>query len=299
MNRPFVVAIGELLWDLLPGGKQLGGAPGNVATHALRLGADAALVSRVGRDSAGDLALERLREAGLPLGTIQRDPHAPTGTAAVAVDRDGQPHFTLAADVAWDRIAFDAPAQEAGARADAVCFGTLAQRAPGSHEAIRGLLAACRPGVLRVLDLNLRDPFWTDEVVQSSLESADVLKINERELDCCAGGLDLPGGLRERVEELSRRYRLVAVAVTRGANGSLLYSRGRWDEHPGVPVKVRDAVGAGDAFTAALLLGLLRGDPLDRINRHANDVGAFVCTQPGATPQLPEALGLSFEEERR
>lgn len=290
MNRPFVVASGELLWDLLPGGKQLGGAPGNMVTHARSLGADAALVTRVGRDALGDEAAARVTDSGLPGATIQRDPTAPTGTAAVAVDRDGQPHFTLAADVAWDRIELDASAREAAARADAIYFGTLAQRAPGSRDAIRGMLAVCRPGALRVLDLNLRDPFWTEDILRSSLGSADVLKVSDGELDRIAGLLGLPGGLRERVEHLARQFRLNVVAVTRGADGSLLYSRGEWNEQPGVKVTVRDSVGAGDAFTAALTIGLLRGEPLDRINRRANEVAAYVCTQPGATPRLPAHL---------
>lgn len=298
MNRPLVVAVGELLWDLLPEGRQLGGAPGNVAAHARSLGADAMLVSRVGRDALGDEAAARLEEAGLPASTIQRDPSAPTGTASVSVDRDGQPHFTLAAGVAWDNIVPDGPARDAAARADAIYFGTLAQREPGSRAAIRDLLAAGRPGALRVLDVNLRDPFWSEEILLGSLGSADVLKINEPELDRCAGLLGLEGDLRGRVERLARRFRLNVVAVTRGAGGSLLYSRGQWADHPGVKVTVRDAVGAGDAFTAALTLGLLRGEPLDRINRHANDVGAFVCTQPGATPRLPAHLTPPSREER-
>lgn len=290
MNRPFVVAAGELLWDLLPGGRQLGGAPGNVVLHARSLGAEVALVSRVGRDPLGDEALARMSESGLPTATLQRDPEAPTGTSAVAIDGDGQPHFTLAADVAWDRIALDPTAREAAQRADAIYFGTLAQRAPGSRDAIRGLLAACRPGALRILDLNLRDPFWTDENLRSSLGSADVLKVNEQELDRLSRLLGLSGNVRERVEQLARRFRLQVVAVTRGADGSLLYSRGEWNEQPGVKVAVRDSVGAGDAFTAALTLGLLRGEPLDRLHRRANEVGAYVCTQPGATPRLPAHL---------
>jgi fructokinase len=299
MKRPFVLAAGELLWDLLPAGRQLGGAPANMATHALRLGADAALVSRVGCDALGDEAVERLAETGLPTQTIQRDAVAPTGTAAVTLDRDGQPRFVLASATAWDNLVLDAPAREAAARADAVCFGTLAQRSSRSRDAIRDLLAVCPPDALRVLDLNLRDPFWTEDVLRSSLGCADVLKVNEQELDRCAGILGLSGGACDRVDELCRRFRLQAVAVTRGADGSLLCSRGRWDEHPGVKVTVRDAVGAGDAFTAALTLGLLRGDPLDRINRRANELGAYVCTRPGATPRVPDHLVESLSEERR
>lgn len=298
MTRPLVVGIGEILWDLLPGGKQLGGAPGNVVTHARSLGAEGVLITRVGRDALGDEAAARLEEAGIPAGTVQRDPAAPTGSAAVSVDRDGQPHFTLAADVAWDNIAVDGPARDAAARADAVVFGTLAQRAPGSRSAIRALVGSCRPGALRILDVNLRDPFWTPEILLTSLGTADVLKVNDQELERCAGILSLPVGLRERVEHLCRRFRLQVVAVTRGAGGSLLYSQGRWADHPGVKVTVKDAVGAGDAFTAALALGLLRGESLDRINRRANEIGAYVCTQPGATPKLPAHLTELSREER-
>ncbi|MBV8878326.1 MAG: carbohydrate kinase [Planctomycetaceae bacterium] len=277
-----IVAVGELLWDLLPDGRQLGGAPGNVAQHARSLGADVVLISRVGRDELGEAALARLEAAGLSTAGIQRDAEAPTGTAAVRVDRDGQPHFDLAADVAWDHLAAVDPGP-----ADAVYFGTLAQRAPTSRRTIRGLLDA---GRLRVLDLNLRDPYWSEECIRTSLGLADVVKLSEHELDRCAALLGLSGRLRDRMEQLARRHSIDYLAVTRGERGSLIRSRGEWAEHPGLAVPIRDAVGAGDAFTAALLMGLLRGDPLDRISRHANDVAAYVCTQPGATPRLPESL---------
>jgi len=287
MNAPRVVAVGELLWDLLPGGKQLGGAPGNVAHHARSLGADVVLVSRVGRDPLGDEALLRLESEGLSVAGVQRDEGAPTGTAAVRIDRDGQPRFELAADVAWDRI--ESPKD---VRADAVCFGTLAQRGPVTRRAIRRLL---RPGVLRVLDLNLRDPYWSQEVIQRSLALADVVKLSEAELDRCG----MPeGDARDRIARLARRFHLSHVALTRGSRGSLLYSRGEWVEHSGLEVVVEDAVGAGDAFTAALVVGVLKGDPLDRINGTANEVAAYVCTQPGATPRLPAELrGKVLEEQ--
>lgn len=281
--KPFVVAIGELLWDLLPEGKQLGGAPGNVVHHVRELGGQGALISRVGKDALGVEAAERV-------GGLQRDDSAPTGTAQVSVDRDGQPKFELVADVAWDRIEADSASRALVARADAVCFGTLAQRQSTSRTSIRALLEACRPGGLRLLDINLRDPFWTEEVVLGSLERASALKINDAELDRCSSMLKLTGDPRARIDQLAKRYRLQLVALTRGYRGSLLYAQGRWSDHPGLKVAVRDAVGAGDAFTAALILGTLRGADLDAINRHANEVGAYVCTQPGATPRLPEKL---------
>lgn len=287
MSAPRIVAIGELLWDLLPGGKQLGGAPGNVAHHARSLGADVVLVSRVGRDPLGEEAIGRLEAAGLSVAEVQRDEAAPTGTAAVRIDPDGQPRFELAANVAWDRI--ESPKD---VRADAVCFGTLAQRGLVTRRAIRRLL---QPGLLRVLDLNLRDPYWSEDVILRSLALADVVKLSEAELDRCG----MPAGdARNRIALLARRFNLSHVAMTRGSRGSLLYSRGEWAEHPGLEVDVQDAVGAGDAFTAALLVGVLRGDPLDRINGHANEVAAYVCTQPGATPLLPvELRGKVLEEQ--
>jgi fructokinase len=289
-RRPIVAAVGELLWDLLPGGKQLGGAPGNVVHHAESLGAEGILVSRVGRDDLGREALRSLRERGLSADAIQEDASFPTGTAAVRVDPDGQPRFDLAENVAWDHLVCDETARQAVARADAVCFGTLAQRSPVARESLRALLERCGPGTLRVLDLNLRDPFWTEEVLLRSLALAHLLKVSESELTRLAAVLGLPEDPRRRMIELSRKFRLRLLAVTRGADGSILYSRGEWSEHPGLAVRVRDAVGAGDAFTAVLAVGALRGDSLEAINRRANEVAAFVCTQPGATPRLPSDL---------
>ncbi len=288
--KPRVVAVGEILWDLLPDGRQLGGAPANVAHHARALGAEALLVTRVGRDAPGDEAAERLRRAGFPLDTLQRDPDAPTGSAGVRLDADGQPRFEIATDVAWDRLEADPAARGAVARAKAICFGTLAQRSPASRAAIRALIEAAPREALRVLDVNWRPPFGSRELFEGSLACAGVAKLSEHELDLARDFFGLPADPSAALAELARRFRLRLVALTRGERGSLLFADGRCSDHPGVPVAVRDAVGAGDAFTAALTLGLLRGDPLDAINRRANAVAAYVCTQPGATPELPPGL---------
>jgi fructokinase len=275
-----VVAVGELLWDLLPEGKQLGGAPGNVAHHARELGAEAALVTRVGKDPLGAAAQSNR------VVLCQVDEQRPTGTASVSLGSDGQPCFCLAADVAWDHIAFDDAVRRLADTADALCFGTLAQRSPVSRATLQAMLEAAPATTLRVLDLNLRDPYWSREIVDASLEAATVLKVSDSELD----RLEPQGGVRDRMARLASRFELDLVALTRGANGSLLYRHGEWVEHPGVPVSVRDAIGAGDAFTATLIVGLLRGAPLDQISDRANRVGAYVCTQPGATPRLPKEL---------
>jgi fructokinase len=286
MSRARVVALGELLWDLFPDGRHLGGAPANVARHARSLGADAVLVSRVGRDALGEEAVDLLRAAGFPTEAIQRDASAPTGTAGVSLDGEGQPCFAIRADAAWDRLEADGAARRAVADADAICFGTLARRAPAARRSIQELLAGSRPDALRVLDVNRRPPFGSPELIEGALRSANVVKLSEEEL----GFLGLAGGVRDQIAGLARRFGLRLVALTRGAEGSLLYSGGDWSDQPGLPVRVRDAVGAGDAFTAALTLGLLRGLPLDDLNRRSNELAAYVCTQPGATPRLPADL---------
>ena len=289
-----LVGIGEVLWDLLPGGRQLGGAPANFAYHACALGAEAWVVSRVGRDEAGRELLRRLEQLGLRTDAVEEDPTALTGTVAVEIKTDGQPQFTIHENVAWDRIAGEVAARQAVAAADAVCFGTLAQRGEVSRRGIRALLRAAPAESLRILDVNLRQDYYSREVIEESLALANVLKVNETELERLAEMFGLPGDDRGRIAEIAGRFRLRVVAYTRGGSGSLLYAGGRWSEHAGAPVKVADTVGAGDSFTAALALGLLAGWPLDEVNRRASCVAGYVCSQPGGTPQLPEQLCAPF-----
>jgi fructokinase len=291
-----VLAVGEVLWDLLPGGRQLGGAPANFAYHAHALGADAHLVTRVGDDPLGREILERLLALGLSTDLVGVDPAAPTGTVTVELRQGGQPRFTIHEDVAWDRLSVTAAALDASTHAEAVCFGTLAQRSEASRQAIRALVAATPPVALRILDVNLRQAFYTREVVAASLDLASALKVNDEELPVLAGLLGLPGGTDEQVEEVARRFALRLVALTRGPRGSRLYADGRWSDHPGLPATVVDTVGAGDAFTAALALGFLAGWGLDALNQAANELAAFVCSQPGATPPLPDHLRRRFEK---
>jgi fructokinase len=282
-----ILAIGEVLWDMLPSGRQLGGAPANFACHARALGAEARLVTRIGSDDLGREILERLARQGLPTDTVEVDPEAPTGTVAVELAPDGQPRFTIVEDVAWDRIEAGFAAFSAAASADAVCFGSLAQRHRISRDAIRSIVTTARAGALRVFDVNIRPPFQSRDVITVSLEMAGVLKLNDQELPMLAAMFGLDGGGRAQMEGLARRFDLSLVALTRGAAGSLMYHSGDWSDHPGEPAKVCDTVGAGDAFTAVLTVGLLEGWPLDEINRRANRVAAYVCSQPGATPPLP------------
>jgi len=290
MANPRIVAVGEVLWDLLPAGRVMGGAPANFICHARSLGADAALISRVGRDELGSEILERFAARGLPVETVQVDPSAPTGTVQVDVDAAGQPRFTIAEAVAWDRIEADEPARRAASGADAFCFGSLVQRTEPARRAVAELLACVRPDALRVCDINLRPPFHTRAVIESSLAAANMLKLNDQELPVLAGMFALSGDVRRQLAALADRFALKAVALTRGSQGSLLLADGKWSEHAGVRVTVRDAVGAGDAFTAAWVVGLLRGTDLDAVNARANEVAGYVCTQAGATPPLPTHL---------
>ncbi len=285
-----ILALGEVLWDLLPQGKQLGGAPANFTYHCRSLGASARLVTRVGDDALGREVLERFARLGIPREPVQIDPSRPTGTVDVALDNDGQPRFTIREHVAWDRIEADPIALSAARSAHAVCFGSLAQRSEPSRSAIRSLFASSRPDSLRIFDVNLRAPFIDRDVIADSLAMANALKINDQELVELSAMFGLPDDQRVAISELAGRFGLSLVALTRGPKGSLLMADGEWSDEPGRPVAVSDTIGAGDAFTATLVVGRLMGRSLAEINRHASEVAAFVCSQPGGTPMLPPAL---------
>ncbi len=289
-----VVGLGELLWDMLPGGRQLGGAPANFAYHAGALGAEARVISRVGRDAGGRELVARLVQLGIGTACIEEDPVAPTSTVTVSLGADGQPAYTIHENVAWDALAGEAAARQAVAAADAVYFGTLAQRSETSCRTLRTLLGLVPKTSLRIFDVNLRQHYHSRTIIEESLALADVLKLNETELPQLAELFHLSGDERAQVDALARRFALRVVAYTRGGRGSLLRAAGEWSEHAGLPTIVADTVGAGDSFTAALALGLLAGWPLDMVNERATALAAYVCSQPGATPPLPERLRAPF-----
>jgi fructokinase len=297
-----VVGIGEVLWDLLLTGPQLGGAPANFAYHAHALGAEAQVITRVGDDDYGREIIRRLHEMGLPGRTVQIDETAPTGTAKVELSGNGLAHFTIQENVAWDYISTTPEALAAARKAHAICFGSLAQRSEPSRNTIQQLVAAAPADALRVFDINLRQQFYSRGLIERSLRLANVLKLNDDELLSLAEMFSLTGSTEHQVECLARTFRLRVVALTRGANGSLLYQKekneARWSDCPSRPVKVVDTVGAGDSFTAALVLGLLRKMDLDEINTLANDVARYVCSQAGATPALPVEFAKRFSISR-
>ena len=290
-----LVGIGEVLWDLLPSGKQLGGAPANFAYHACALGADARVISRVGNDPAGHEIVARLEKLGVPTDCIERDDAAPTGTVTVEIGADGQPQFTIHTNVAWDQITGEARGRLAVSTADAVCFGTLAQRSEPSRGTIRSLVNSTPKTSLRILDINLRQHYYSPQLIGESLALANVLKVSDAELPRVAEMFGLAGDERAQIAQLAARFGQRVIAYTRGERGSLLYAKGRWAEHRGVPVQVVDTVGAGDAFTAAMTIGLLAGWALEEINRRANEIAAYVCSCAGATPVLPQHLREPFQ----
>jgi fructokinase len=290
---PLVVGIGEILWDMLPAGRQLGGAPANFAYHAGALGARAAVVSRVGDDPPGRDILRRLDDLGLDRTHVSLDPDHPTGTVDVRLDPAGVPEYVIHENVAWDFLPFGAGLGVLAGRADAVCYGTLAQRSAASRDAISSFTAVTRPECLRVFDINLRQAYFSRELIEQGLARSHVLKLNDAELPVVCELLGVGGSDPvEQARTLAHRYRLHLVALTRGPRGSLLVCRdGQVSDHPGSPVPtIADTVGAGDAFTAALVMGILANRDLDRMNAAANRLAAFVCTQPGATPPIPKEL---------
>ncbi len=289
-NKPTVVGLGEVLWDLLPGGKQFGGAPANFAYHAAVQGADAKVVSCIGRDELGREILTKIDELGLDRDTVAVDDTYPTGTVSIELDSHGKPEYIIHTDVAWDFIPPSPEILALARRTDAVCFGSLAQRSRVSRETIRAFLGATPSACSRIFDVNLRQRFYDAEAVAASLDAATVLKLNDEELPVVAELLCLEGEEEALLEMILERFSLTAIALTKGSNGSVLVSPSDRSTHPGVPAKIADTVGAGDSFTAVLVTGLLQGWDLDTINDRANRVAAYVCTQSGATPPLPDEL---------
>jgi len=289
-----VVGLGELLWDLLPEGARLGGAPANFAVMAGRLGDRAVVASRVGADAPGTQALDALEALPAESGFLQCDTEYATGTVTV-VFRDGEPEYTIHAPAAWDRLTLTPEWRELARTADAVCFGTLAQRAEVSQGTIRAFLDETRRECVRVFDVNLRAPFWSGEVLRDSLGRATILKLNAGELRHVLMGTGADpyptkvqddDALLSGAQRLLERYPVEMVCITMGARGSLLVTRKGHDRHHGLAARVQDTVGAGDAFTAALTHYYLEGAPLAVLNEAGNRWGAWVASQRGGMPAM-------------
>jgi fructokinase len=248
----------------------------------------------VGDDEPGRELLVHLDRMGIDRSYVAIDPDHPTGTAGVVLDGAGNSTFTITEGVAWDHIGLYAGLPHLAVQADAVCVGTLAQRCEASRQTIQAFLAATRRDCLRIYDVNLRQHWFNHTILHRTLTACQVVKLNEQEWPQVARLLELPDDLRSGAMAMRRRYDLRLLAVTRGAEGSVLCDSEGMHDHPGVGVRVVDTIGAGDAFTAALGVGLLRGLPLAKLHELAARTAAYVCTQSGATPQLPAELAQTF-----
>lgn len=317
MREPrLILGIGELLWDILPAGQRtagipipgtssvgyLGGAPANFAVMAGRLGNHAAILSRIGRDDLGRQAVDELDPMPVDISGVQIDPLHPTGTVTVSFD-SGEPRYTIHRPAAWDYFELSDEWVRLAERADAICFGSLAQRSVESRQTVQTLAAETPAACIRIFDANLRAPFYSSEIIEESLELATVLKLNDNELELVLSLLGLQGEnsqeasqLRPGAERLLAEFpTLELVAITRGSRGSVLVRREEWNEHPGIAVQVADPIGAGDAFTAALTHYMLRGAGLATLNEAGNRWGAWVASQSGAMPVLTEEVRAGIE----
>jgi fructokinase len=277
------------LWDIFPQGRRLGGAPANFVFQAQSLGAEGYIVSRVGSDKLGLEIISQLEVYCLEKNFIQIDPSPSTGTVTVNLDEEGKPSFIIHENAAWDFIEFDPSLADLASRADAVCFGSLCQRSLVSQKTIGNFLESTRADCLRVLDINLREPFYSKNIIVSLLERCNVLKLNDEELKTLAELLSARGRESDILARLTEQFSLDFIALTKGSKGSLLFARGVQSVHPGFSVKVEDTIGAGDAFTAALVMGILQRKRLDLINEEANRLASIVCTQKGAWTKNPGA----------
>jgi fructokinase len=287
MDTPSILSCGEVLWDLFPEGARFGGAPANFACHAAILGGRVAILSAVGNDPRGDEALAILQGFGIDTSLVQRIADAPTGRVGVSVDAAGKPSFEIHEGSAWDRIAWTSALETRIGEAKAIYFGTLGQRCAISRATIRQVLKLAKArGLLRVLDVNLRTPFHDAALIRESIAQASVLKLSDDELPgvAAACGAVLDANPNATLRNLLTRFPLDLVVMTRGAKGALLVSADDAVDQPGIPTRVVDTVGAGDSFTAAFTLGLLRGETREVILRKACEIASTVCSQSGAVP---------------
>ncbi len=286
-----VVGMGEALWDVLPEGKKIGGAPANFAYHVSQFGLPSCVVSAVGNDALGDEIVENFTSKGLTH-NIERVPY-PTGTVQVEIDQAGVPQYDIKENVAWDNIPYTARLESLAERTKAVCFGSLAQRNVVSRNTINRFLDAMGDDRdnLVVFDVNLRQGFYNKEILCNSMKRCNILKINDEELVTVSRMFGYPGiDLQDKCWILLGKYNLRMLILTCGINGSYVFTPGNVSFQPTPRVEVADTVGAGDSFTAAFIASLLKGKSVAEAHQKAVATSAFVCTRKGAMPLLPEDI---------
>lgn len=290
MNN-IIVGMGEALWDVLPEGKKIGGAPANFAYHISQFGFDSRVVSAIGNDKLGNEILTNFDGKGLHY-KIEKVPY-PTGTVQVELDEAGVPCYDIKENVAWDNIPFTPELEELALRTRSICFGSLAQRSIVSRETINKFLDKMPDGEgqCKIFDINLRQGFYTKEILCNSFRKCNILKINDEELITISRMFGYPGiDLQDKCWILLAKYNLKMLILTCGVNGSYVFTPGTVSFVETPKVEVADTVGAGDSFTAAFVAAILKGKPVTEAHKLAVDVSAFVCTQHGAMPELPQEL---------
>lgn len=291
MNENYVVGIGEVLWDVLPEGKKLGGAPANFACHVSRFGLNGLVISAVGKDKLGDEIINVFNQKRLEYQLEKTD--FPTGTVEVTLDNAGVPQYDIKENVAWDNIPFTEGIRQIASRTQAVCFGSLAQRSQNSRRSINAFLDSMPDSEdsLKVFDINLRQNFYSEEIVRESLSKCNILKINDEELLIVKDLLSLRGRSQEELcNELMALGNLRMLILTCGTKGSMVFSQEGISVLGTPTVQVADTVGAGDSFTAAFISSLIKGKTVREAHQTAVNVSAYVCTQQGAMPPLPKSL---------
>jgi fructokinase len=291
MRKGKIISFGEVLWDLFPDGARFGGAPANFAIHAALQGSEVHILSSVGTDTRGVKARQIMESLGVQVRYLQSN-HAATGAVRVTLDAAGKPTYCIEQHAAWDSVYCPPDAEQLLRDAGAFYFGTLGQRSSVSRETLHQLLAiAQRHDVLRVLDVNLRKPFYSDALIRESMKLADVVKLSDEELDIvsAACGIETKLSMETKLRELSNHFAWKLLVCTCGPEGAVFITPDSLHRQPGVPVRVADTVGAGDAFTATLVVGLLNDGTLQEIAENACRVAAAACEHSGAIPQLHAA----------
>ena len=288
-NNRIIVGLGEALWDCLPEGRKIGGAPANFAYHTSQFGFDAYAVSAIGQDALGDETIEALENNGLK--TIMPRVDYPTGQVQVTLDEEGVATYDIKEGSAWDNIPFTPEIESLAKQCQAVCFGSLAQRNEVSRQTIYRFLDATPRDCMRIFDINLRQNFYTKEIIRESLLRSNVMKINDEELVLIGRMFGYPGlDIENKCWLILGKYNLDMLILTCGVNGSYVFSRGAMSYYETPKVEVADTVGAGDSFTGSFVASILSGKPIAEAHRLAVGVSAYVCTQEGAMPHIPEEL---------
>lgn len=287
--KQIIVGLGEALWDVLPEGAKLGGAPANFAYHASQFGHEAVAISALGNDALGDETVRQFTAMGLK--HIMPRVAYPTGTVGVKLDGEGIPTYDIKANVAWDNIPLTPEIEEAAKTCRAVCFGSLAQRSETSRGTILRFLDTTPMDCLKIYDINLRGNFYTKEIIQESLKRANILKINDEELVLIGRMFGYPGlDIENKCWLILGKYNLDMLVLTCGTNGSYVFAPGTKSFQETPKVEVADTVGAGDSFTGSFAAAILAGMPIAEAHKLAVEVSAYVCTQKGAMPKLPAEL---------